>query len=153
MSDQLPAIPDGGDKEPEVTEAEIEAAVVALAVTGNPIRLSAQGLKHKSVLGRYMRQLGIVEVGRGELAVANERVGAIFHELDGELQKTTDPQVRASLLKLKVELNRQGIEVAREYIKGTPAGPDGQVHNDKPQLVFPVGQQVKVAIVSSPEKK
>ncbi len=147
---------DSEDRPP--TDQEVDAAALALNLTIFKFSGPIKGFRAKQLIGRHLRKLGIVDVGRGQLAVAESNITDCMMEIDDMIAATVDANVRMGLMALKVKLNEQLITIGQTSIKGTSAGGDGVVSPVRPNVAFPIGQPVQVNVVqannsSKPEQK
>lgn len=131
------------------TEQEIDAAALALNLTTFKFSGPVKGFRAKQIIGRHLRKLGIVDVGRGQLAVAESNITDCMMEIDDMIAGTVDSVVRMGLMALKVKLNEQLINIGQTSIKGTSAGGDGVVSPIRPHVPFPIGQPVQVNVMQS----
>lgn len=141
----LPVDPPKKPREPDVSDAQIDEAVDQLSLRAFKLT-TRQGYRAKAIIGRYSRQLGIVDIGRGQLAVAEGNIEKIMATITGEIAGTADAFVKSALLNLLVSLNKQLVEIAQTNIKGTAAGGNGQVPRDQPAIGFPMGIAVMMPV-------
>jgi hypothetical protein len=134
-----------------VTDAEAEAAVSELGFRTFKLDSPVPGFRAKAMLGKYLKGLGVVAIGRSRLAIAESRIEQVCGDIDALMTQTQDVELKLGMLNLKAKLNEQLIEIAQTDIRGTAAAGDGQVTESKPLLSFPVGQQVEAVIVSRPK--
>lgn len=137
------------DREKELAESEVASAAKALGLVTVRIKNPIKGFKARRVIGRYLRQLGVVDVGRGQLAFAESNAGEIMAGIDEQIGQTQDAEIKLSLLKCKLEANKQIIDIGQTNIKGTSAGENGVVSSSRPPVSFPLGVPVQVNVVQS----
>jgi hypothetical protein len=83
--------------------------------------INASALRDASTLGKFIGQCGAVDLGRGRLAIAAERIDQI-HDLADQLLDSAgqDPQIHLGLIKVKGELVARETEIAKQLIASEP---------------------------------
>src|ERR1043166_4811665 len=115
--DEAKSTPTPIDHEKQLTDKEASDADEELGIVTMHMRNPVKGFKARRVIGRYLRQLGVVDVGRGQLAFAESNAGEIMAGIDKQIEETQDAEIRMNLIKCKLEANKQIIEIGQTNIK------------------------------------